>query len=91
MERIATKAEALKALNSMALESFAIPGDGGFALGSILPAPADRTEADAFRGYIKQMREEIGIRVAEKCYNADGSPNKWWMCFAKKKFMNKKL
>ena len=75
----------------MVLEPFAIPGDVGFGLGGLLPAPASKQEGDAFRAYIKQAREEVTIRLVEQCYTPEGAANKFWMAFAKKKFMNKSL
>jgi actin related protein 2/3 complex subunit 3 len=36
---------------------------------------------------LKQLREEVTLRMLDRLYNDDGSPNKWWMAFAKRKFM----
>ena len=92
LEKCPNKTEALKLMNKLALDNFAIPGDAGFALAGVLPNPKDRTEADAFRAYIRQVKEETGIRVAERCFPGDGSKgNKWWLCFSKRKFHNKSL
>ena len=34
----------------------------------------------------------MGLRLLDKVYNAeDGKPSKFWLCFAKKKFMDKSL
>lgn len=53
---------------------------------------------DLLRQYISQMRQEVAIRLPEKVYSptfpdTDGGrrPSKWWMCFQKRKFMNKSL
>jgi actin related protein 2/3 complex subunit 3 len=43
------------------------------------------------RQYLLQLRQETGIRLIEKVYGSDGKPSKWWLCFAKKKFMDKSL
>lgn len=44
------------------------------------------------RQYLQQLRQETGIRVCEKVFTTDdGKPSKWWICFAKKKFMEKSL
>lgn len=44
------------------------------------------------RQYFQQIRQETGIRVCEKVFSGeDGKPSKWWLCFAKKKFMDKSL
>ncbi len=47
--------------------------------------------ADMLRSYFKQCREELGVRLVEVAFNADGSVNKWWMQFSKRQFMNKSL
>ena len=90
IEKCATPVDAMKQLTSKAHESFKIPGDAGFALGSFYPGPTTSQEADLCRGYLKQAREEIGRRLIEKVY-VDGAPSKFWTTFAKRKFMNKAL
>jgi hypothetical protein len=47
---------------------------------------------DLMRLYLTQLRQETGNRICEKVFNTeDGKPSKWWICFAKKKFMEKSL
>ncbi len=43
---------------------------------------------DLFRNYFRQLREEVCTRIMERVFDADGNPNKHWMQFAKRKFMN---
>lgn len=44
---------------------------------------------DTIRQYLTQLRQEIGQRLIEKVYAKDASqPDKWWICFAKRKFLN---
>jgi len=87
-----SKAEGVRALTSMAHETFRIPGDSGFPLGSFFPSPANPQEADLCRSYFKQLREEMGRRVISKVYaQDDGAPSKFWLVFSKRKFMNKSL
>ena len=45
LEKCPSPIEGLKALTAMAHETFRIPGDPGFALGSFFPAPASSQEA----------------------------------------------
>jgi hypothetical protein len=53
---------------------------------------APRPLADGWRAYFKQAREELGLRLLEKCYTHDtGVHNKYWMAFANRKFLNKQL
>jgi actin related protein 2/3 complex subunit 3 len=86
-----SQTEALKALTAMAHESFKLPGDPGFALGTFFPAPANSQEADLTRGYLKQLREEMGRRLLTKVFDENGHPSKFWLVFAKRRFMNKQL
>lgn len=45
---------------------------------------------ETVRAYLKQLREAIALRLPDEVF-ADGSRSKWWMFFAKRKFMNKEL
>ncbi|WRX32223.1 Actin-related protein 2/3 complex subunit 3 - like 1 [Theobroma cacao] len=40
------------------------------------------------RNYLKQIREETSGRLLSVAYRPNGTPNKWWLAFAKRKFMN---
>jgi hypothetical protein len=71
----------------LAIGSFLIPGDGGFALGTYYPAPESRAEGDNFKAYFKQAREELTIRLCDRVFNPDGSKSKLWQQFSKRKFM----
>lgn len=44
--------------------------------------------SDLFRNYLKQVREETSGRLLSVAYRANGTPNKWWLAFAKRKFIN---
>lgn len=47
---------------------------------------------DFLRQYLTQARQEMGLRLTEKVFSTeDGKPSKWWLCFAKKRFMEKSL
>lgn len=87
-----------KALNTLALANFALPGDTAFPLNALYERPADRTDADLMRQYLAQLRQETAMRLIECVYapayaDTDGGkkPSKWWMSFQKRKFMNKAL
>ncbi|PRP82899.1 hypothetical protein PROFUN_06676 [Planoprotostelium fungivorum] len=86
------KGDAEKQLFALAIENFALPGDKNFALGGIVTNPANRGETDTIRQYLTQIRQETGQRLLQKVYaNGDAAPDKWWMCFNKRKFLNKNL
>lgn len=91
LERVETKSEAEKVLHLMAIKAFAIPGEASWKLGGMYPPPKSAAEAEGFRAYFKQCREEAGLRVLDVLYLADGSKNKWWQSFSKRKFMGKAL
>eukprot|EP00741_Cyanophora_paradoxa_P001323 tig00000478_g1279.t1 len=88
MEGCDTKDKAHKAVNVFALQEFPIPGQPGFPFGGLFSDPADPAEGDLFREYARQVRQECSRRVADLVF-ATGQPNKHWMAFSKKKFMNK--
>ncbi|TGZ83027.1 ARP2/3 complex, 21 kDa p21-Arc subunit [Ascodesmis nigricans] len=87
-----SRRDAEKALNSAALDHFALPGDPGFPLNALYQAPRDRTEADLLRQYISQMRQELALRLTNRLYaDESGKPSKWWLSFQKRRFMGKSL
>ncbi|KAI5793257.1 actin-related protein 2/3 complex subunit 3 [Geopyxis carbonaria] len=87
-----TQREAEKALQSAALDQFALPGDASFPLNALYQAPKDRNEADMLRQYISQMRQELASRLLNRLYaDGTGKPSKWWLSFTKRRFMGKSL
>jgi len=64
--------EAEKAITTAALEQYALPGDPSFPLNALYQGPRDRGEAEILRGYIGQMRQELGSRLLARIY-ADGA------------------
>ena len=91
LEGAPSQLDALKALTTMAHEEFALPGDAAFPLGSFFPAPANAREAEFARAYLRQLREEVGRRLVPKVYDAAGEPSKFWLVYAKRRFLNKSL
>ncbi|TPX38113.1 hypothetical protein SmJEL517_g00109 [Synchytrium microbalum] len=79
--------EAGRVLSTHANQNFAIPGDANFPLNALYEKPASRTDADIMRQYLSQLRQEVANRLPQRVYDGD-KPSKWWMCFAKRKFMN---
>lgn len=73
-----------------ASDTFPGPGDVGFALASLIPTGATLQETQAARGYLKQLRQETLVRFLPLLY-PDGRPNKWWLQFARRRFMNLSL
>jgi len=85
-------ATADKLLFQQAQEKFQAPGEPGFVLGGFFPAAKSSTEANAWLAYFKVIRQECGLRVLKKIFPDEKKPpNKYWMQFSKRKFMNKEL
>ncbi|KAI8807630.1 actin-related protein 2/3 complex subunit 3 [Cladochytrium replicatum] len=86
-----TQVEATKLLQTHAVSSFAIPGDPSFPLGALYEKPTSR-DIETYRQYLQQLRQETSTRLIAKIYDPaitqGDKPSKWWMCFAKRKFMN---
>ncbi|EHY54166.1 subunit of the Arp2/3 complex [Exophiala dermatitidis] len=80
-----------KVLINGALEQFSIPGEPGFPLNQAFEAPRDRTEAEALRSYLSQVRQELAMRLHGRLYAGGVGPSKWWLSFSKRKFMGKSL
>jgi len=90
LERCSTKSDALRSLIQAASDNFAIPGESSFPLGGLVKLPNNASEAETIRGYFKQLREVIAVRLVDLVF-VDGTKSKWWMLFSKRKFMNKEL
>ena len=85
------RSEAVKVLNTLALDQFSIPGDGSFPLNSIYAPPASRNDGELLRSYLTQFRQELAQRTIERVYTDPARPSKYWLAFTKRKFMNKTL
>jgi actin related protein 2/3 complex subunit 3 len=80
-----------QALINVSLDHFAIPGDVAFPLNQAFEPPRDRQDAETLRQYLSQVRQEIAIRLHARLYAGGEGPSKWWLSFAKRKFMGKSL
>uniref|UniRef100_A0A7R9YBM6 Actin-related protein 2/3 complex subunit 3 n=1 Tax=Pinguiococcus pyrenoidosus TaxID=172671 RepID=A0A7R9YBM6_9STRA len=87
LDRVGDVREAQRKVLEVGARPFAVPGDPEWVLGTMFPAPSSRTESDAFKAYFKQAREETAERLLAKLYKEDGTKNKWWAMFGKRKFM----
>lgn len=89
-EKCPDKRAAIKAAKELACERFACPGDADFEFGALLPAPESVEEKEKFRAFARRCREEIATRLVDRCYDdVTGAPDKFWMAFAKRKFLNR--
>ncbi|OTF74072.1 actin-related 2/3 complex subunit 3-like protein [Euroglyphus maynei] len=82
---------------NLSQKKFAIPGDPKFPLNNMYSKPRNTVEADEMRNYMMQMRQECSTRLIDLIWpssNVGGnqtSPSKWWICFARRKFLNIQL
>jgi len=88
-----TKTEASKGVQVLSMSgNFKVPGEEGFPLPGFFKSAATKQDADTFRAYFRQLREELAARLVETIYTVDENKNsiksKWWFQFAKRKFMN---
>jgi actin related protein 2/3 complex subunit 3 len=91
-----TKEQAVRTLSVLATQQFSMPGEADFVLADFFAKPADLNEADMWRSYVRQLREELGLRLIDKVYRSEdghGSslPSTYWMMFAKRKFLGKAI
>lgn len=92
LQKCATKNQAVQEMYTLAISKFDLPGDPGFPFKTGFAAPTSTHEADLMRQYLTQLRQESGLRLCDKVYdNETGKASKWWLCFAKRKFMDKTL
>jgi len=92
LQKSQSKGAGQKEMATLALSRFPIPGDAGFPLNAMYAKPASRGEEDNMQAYLLQIRQETGLRICEKVFDpATDKPSKWWMCFVKRKFMDKSL
>ena len=93
LQKVPNLERATQEMFSMALESFALPGEAGFPLNAFFTKP-NRNEAEELKKYFTQLRQETGARLAEKVYDpalTSSGPSKWWTCWSKRKFLNVSL
>ena len=92
LQRCSSKEQGMQEMYSLAISRFDIPGDPGFPLNSVYSRPSNGEEADLLRQYLLQLRQETGQRLVDRVFDKDsGKPSKWWLCFAKRKFMDMSL
>lgn len=91
LQKCSNKSQGTNEMYTLAISKFDIPGDSSFPLNSVYGKPKTQADADVLRAYLTQARQETGVRVCERVFGEDGKPSKWWLCFAKKRFMDKSL
>ena len=93
LAKCGSKTAGQKELTTLALsQALPIPGESGFPLNAMFKAPRDRAEEDAMRAFLLQLRQETGVRLLDRVFaDAAAPPSKWWLCFTRKRFIDKAL
>ncbi|KAK2574518.1 Actin-related protein 2/3 complex subunit 3-A [Acropora cervicornis] len=92
LQRCQSKNDGKKEMQTLAVANFSLPGDSGFPLNAMYQKPGSKAEADSMRSYLTQLRQELGQRLVDSVFDPQtDKPSKWWMCFVKRKFMDKSL
>ena len=85
-----TRDGAMKRAVDDARTRFATPGDADYDLASVCAAPRTDEERERYRAFVRRCREAIAVRMVERCYVAeDGTRDKFWMAFARRRFLNR--
>lgn len=89
LQKCTSEAQGASEIHSLAISKFDIPGDANFPLNSVYSKPTNHEEANLLRQYFSQLRQELGQRLVERVFDKEtNKPSKWWICFAKRKFMD---
>lgn len=90
-ERCVNKSGAMKVVMEDARGRFAAPGEVGYdGIPGALRAAESDAEREAYRIFMRRCREAIATRLVERCYDGvTGERDKFWMAFAKRRFMNR--
>ncbi|XP_029656743.1 actin-related protein 2/3 complex subunit 3 [Octopus sinensis] len=92
LQKCSSKNAAQKEMYTLALKNYPVPGESGFPLNAMYSKPAPGAEDETLRQYLQQLRQETGLRMCDKVFDCQSDkPSKWWLCFAKRKFMDKSL
>ena len=97
LQKCQKKTQGIKDLTTLALETnLPIPGESSFPFQGLFKAPANAQEDETMRAFLQQLRQEMGVRLIEKVFpekvkGVEPEPSKWWLCFAKRRFMDKSL
>ena len=68
MAKCENKERAEQAMYSMALETFALPGDDAFPLNAFFKKPEGREKED-MKKYMTQLRQETGMRLVDRVFD----------------------
>ena len=84
LESCPTPSEGRLALQKLALEPVALPGERNFPLEGIFESPETRGAADLLRAWLAQARAEVGLRLLALFYTPAGKQSPFWLDVAHK-------
>jgi actin related protein 2/3 complex subunit 3 len=84
LEGCPSPVEGRLALQKLALEPVALPGERGFPLEGIFEAPETRGAADLLRAWLAQARAEAGLRLLTLFYTPAGRQSAFWLEVARR-------
>jgi len=93
VQKCVSKTAGQKELATLAMTRFDIVGEPGFpsTLSAMFARPRDAADEQRMREYFLQLRQETSVRIADRVFSEGDKPSKWWMCFARRKFMDLSL
>jgi actin related protein 2/3 complex subunit 3 len=80
-----------KEIEKWNLDPFVLPGDGGFILAALVTEPKTPQEKNELKSFLTQARTEVGNRLLRIVFGEGKEADKWWICFAARKFMDKEM
>lgn len=93
LQKCTSRDQAFQEMYALSISRFDLPGDPNFPLNSMFHRPAKQEQVEMMKNYIMQLRQECSYRLVERVFNdpVSNKPSKWWICFSRRKFMDKSL
>jgi actin related protein 2/3 complex subunit 3 len=79
------RADAARDLGAYAAGAHVAPGEPGWPLAGVIAPPKSAAEGEAFKAYLRQIRETVVARLLGAAWDEKGVPSKHWFAYAKRK------
>ncbi len=63
------------------------PSAGGFFMNALTVKGRPSGEEEKFRTYLRQLKEECGMRLFNTIYQFNGMDLKYWLAYSKRRFL----
>ncbi|KPP67224.1 actin-related protein 2/3 complex subunit 3-like, partial [Scleropages formosus] len=70
LQKCTSKSQGEKEMYTLGITNFPIPGEPGFPLNAMYTKPSNKGEEETMRGYLQQLRQETGLRLCERVFDA---------------------